>query len=226
MFLLLCCAPLAAKPKIFPPAIYMFEGYPDLPRCEVAFINGMNHRPQRACKCAGVLVGITEGYNVYTVYNPTDGVFGDLKKGYHELFHLKATPPVFQLHDKWNAFFANSDERELFLQFCHSQGAIQVRNALIRYPHELRKRIVVVAIAPAAYIPDAICHHALHYVSRRDIVHHLDYVGKKLCKESTVTLTPHPEAAFFDHHFLSPTYRPAIEHHLKEFLKKEVFLDD
>ena len=36
--------------------------------------------------------------------------------------------------------------------YCHSQGVIHVRNALIDYPEELRQRILVVAISPGGYI--------------------------------------------------------------------------
>lgn len=210
---------LLAKQKEFPPAIY-YLGLPNLPKGEIAFINGMNHKPHRAVKCSLMLSELAGKHNVYTIYNPTHGLFGDLRKCYHELYKFKVSLPVSKLHEKWDAFFAANPGHRKYLQFCHSQGAIQVRNALFRYPKELRKRIIVIAIAPAAYIPDEICHHALHYVSRRDIVPYFDKLGRNLCKESTVILTPHKDARFFDHHFLSPTYRPAIAHHLQEYLRE------
>lgn len=45
---------------------------------------------------------------------------------------------------------------------CHSQRAIHTCNALIDYPDELRKRIHVVAIAPAAYIYEETCGSVIH----------------------------------------------------------------
>lgn len=195
--------------------------HPHLPNGEIAYINGMNHKPERAIKCAETLSGLAGTYNIYTVYNPTGGFLADIAKCFAELYHYKATPPVRKLHEKWDAFFiANPEERKL-LQFCHSEGTIQVRNALLRYPPHLRKRIIVIAIAPAAYIPDFICAEAIHYASRRDIVPSLDRRGKKWCAHKTVILTPHPKASFFDHHFLSPTYEAAISHHLKQYLAEE-----
>lgn len=194
---------------------------PAVPNGEVSFINGMNHKPDRAVSCAKMLSEITGGYNVYVVYNPTGGFLHDLAKCFVELYNYKATPPIRKLHEKWDAFFDAYPKDRKLLQFCHSEGSIQVRNALFRYPPALRKRIIVIAIAPAAYIPDFICSDAIHYASRRDIVPNLDKRGKKWCANKTVILTPHPRASIFDHHFLSPTYQPAINHHLKQYLIEE-----
>lgn len=47
--------------------------------------------------------------------------------------------------------------------FCHSQGAVHIRNALIDYSPELRERIIVVAIAPGAYVYKEICASVIHY---------------------------------------------------------------
>lgn len=194
---------------------------PPFPNGEVTFINGMNHKPDRALRCAQTISDLGGNYNVYVVYNPTNGFWPDLAKCFVELFHYKATEPVRKLHEKWDLFFHTAAPGDKLLQFCHSQGTIQVRNALLRYPPELRKRIIVIAIAPAAYIPEMICYQALHYASRRDIVPRFDRRGRKWCKDTTIILTPHPKAAFFDHHFLSPTFRPAIHHHLRHYLEKD-----
>lgn len=218
----LCGSSLFAKPpqKKFQCKIYDLP-LPRLPNGEVAYVNGMNHKPERAIHCAEILSDLAGGFNIFVVYNPTGGFFKDIAKCFVELFHFRNTEPVHKLHQKWDHFFSTHGPNAKLLQFCHSQGSIQVRNALLRYPPSCRERIVVIAIAPAAYIPDFICCEAFHYASRRDIVPHLDGKGKKLCKEKIVTLTPHPEAAFFDHHFLSPTFHPAIRHHLKVYLEKE-----
>jgi hypothetical protein len=60
-------------------------------------------------------------------------------------------------------FFEKSSANVKFLMICHSQGAIHVRNALLDYSPELRKRILVVAIAPAAYIYRETCAKVIHY---------------------------------------------------------------
>lgn len=219
VLILLSTAKIEAKRYEFEPCIFYLD-YPDFPRGEVAFINGINHKPPRAIKCTKFVGELAGKRKIFAIYNPTEGLFGDLKECYHELFKYKISPPIAKLHQKWYDFFATHGKREKFLQFCHSQGAIQVRNALLFFPEELRKRVIVVAIAPAAYISQEICANAYHYVSRRDIVPYIDRIGRRKCKNTIITLTPHPDAAFFDHHFLSPTYKPAITHHLMQYLKE------
>lgn len=208
-----------AKPKVYHPQIYYLT-LPDLEEGEIDYVNGMNHKPGRAVQCGTFLSELADNHKIFIVYNPTSGLFGDLKKSYHELFKCKISKPVVLLHQKWNHFFQeHPDVNQKLLQFCHSEGAIQVRNALLFYPPQLRKRIIVVAIAPAAYISQEICCQAFHYVSRRDIVPFFDRQGRARCADSIVTLTPHRDAHFFDHHFLSPTYHPAITYHLQEYIR-------
>lgn len=209
---------LHAKPKTYPCIIYRLP-VPDMPSGDVAFVNGVNHKPERAIKCGSLLSNLSGGYNVFVIYNPTHGLLGDLRKCFHELFRFKLSQPVGKLHEMWDYFFETAGPHERLLQFCHSEGAIQVRNALIRYPENLRRRIIVVAIAPGAYIDQGLCYKTYHYVSRRDIVPLLDRKGFKRCRDRVCVLTPHQDAAFFDHHFLSPTYRPAIYHHLNRFVE-------
>ena len=79
---------------------------------------------------------------------------------------------------------------------------------------ELRKRIIVLAIAPGAYIDDKYAHKVTHYRSTRDIVPLFDFVGAFRCRESTVVLKPHPDAPWFDHSIDSPTYQKAIREHV------------
>ena len=96
-----------------------------------------------------------------------------------------------------------------------------VRNALRMCPDWVRKRIRVVAIAPAAYIDDYLCHSVVHYVSDGDIVHRIDAEGRERCKHTTRVLERHKDArGLVDHAFLSPTFQPAIYHETHSYLKK------
>jgi hypothetical protein len=104
---------------------------------------------------------------------------------------------------------------------CHSQGAIHVRNALLDYSHELRKRILVVAIAPAAYIYQETCAKVIHYRAewRRDFLPRLDRAGDKREKDTIVNLSSHSNASAFDHEFMSPTYQKELRKHIKNYIK-------
>ena len=103
---------------------------------------------------------------------------------------------------------------------CHSQGAIHVRNALLDYPPELRERILVVAIAPAAYIYQQTCAKVIHYRAEwwRDLVPRFDIFGAARAKDTIVTLTSHPSAGAFDHEFMSPTYEKKLGEHIASYI--------
>ncbi|KAF3362714.1 hypothetical protein PHSC3_000701 [Chlamydiales bacterium STE3] len=47
-----------------------------------------------------------------------------------------------------NNFYENHSFDTMYLQTCHSQGAIPTRNDLLDYPENLRKRMFVVAVVP------------------------------------------------------------------------------
>ncbi len=133
-----------------------------------------------------------------------------------------ATEPVKQLHTMWNSFFEKSSVNAKFLMVCHSQGAIHVRNALLDYPPALRKRIIVVAIAPAAFIYQATCAQVIHVrneSSLRDFVPRFDSEGAKRSKETIVNVKSHPDADRFDHSFISPTYRSELYLRLNNFIE-------
>jgi len=133
------------------------------------------------------------------------------------------TEPVRQLHNMWNSFFEKSSANAKFLMVCHSQGAIHVRNALLDYPPELRERILVVAIAPAAYIYKETCAKVIHYRAEwwKDIVPRFDRAGAKREKDTIVTLTSHPDASGFDHEFMSPTYQEKLQEHIRYYIQTQ-----
>lgn len=191
-------------------------GLPELPKGQVGFINGMATKESIAKDHAIYLAKLAGGYNIHAVYNPTHTAPIDIIGCADELYNYSITAPVHKLHQNWNAFFKNAGGKELYLQICHSEGAILVRNALLRYPEHLRKRIIVVAIAPGAYISQEMCYRSDHYISTRDFVPLFDKSGRKICQDTIVRLNPHAEAGRHDHNFQSKTY---IESLIKELRK-------
>ena len=120
----------------------------------------------------------------------------------------------------WNSFFEKSSANAKYLMICHSQGAIHVRNALLDYPPELRERILVVAIAPGGYIYRETCADIIHYRAEwwRDLVPRLDRTGARREKDTTVNLSSHPDACFWDHEFMSPTYERELRKHITNYI--------
>ena len=144
---------------------------------------------------------------------------------------------VDELIIKWSRFFAkHRDTPDMkLLHFCHSQGAIHSRNALMQLPLMVRNRIIVVAIAPAAIIPNGLCYRAFNYASKNDIVPYgeLAYRGffdPQECGISPVTqqaldwrnqlilLDPHPNEKGMGHDFQNPTFAEKIKNHIMEYL--------
>lgn len=194
-------------------------GLPELPKGQVGFVNGMATKFSAAIGHALYLSKLAGGYNIHAVYNATHSTPIDFLACAKELYNFVATAPVCKIHQNWNAFFSNAGSQELYLQFCHSEGAILVRNALLDYPDHLRKRIIVVGIVPGAYIPKEICARVIHYVSTRDFVPLFDKMGRKICQDTIVRLMPHPNAHFHDHDFQSKTYEEAIINEFEKYFK-------
>ena len=194
---------------------------PSLPNdLGIGFINGICNN-FKGSKENAEHVSKLAGYNVHAVYNATHGMM-DIPECLMGLNYI-ATEPVRQLHRMWNGFFEKSSANAKFLMICHSQGAIHVRNALLDYPPELRERILVVAIAPAAYIYQETCAKVIHYRAEwwRDFVPRFDRAGAEREKDSIITLTSHANASAFDHEFMSPTYQERLQHHIRRYIKSQ-----
>lgn len=158
------------------------------------------------------------GTAVMYAVNRTTVIF-DILRAFVELFFFNRTPAEKRLTNMWNQYFMVNPDG-YFLQICHSEGAIIVRNALMNYPEDLRNRIIVLAIAPAAYIDKDLCKQVNHYRSTRDFVPLFDIFGASRCAETTTVLKPHPNAPLFDHAYSSPTYAKVISDHIDDFNSK------
>jgi len=199
------------------------QGLPEPSDMQIGFINGMDTTFASARASALYISQLSGGYNVHAVYNATHGKLVDLQECKMGLKCI-ATDPVRQLHKMWNDFFEKSSANAKFLMICHSQGAIHVRNALLDYSPELRKRILVVGIAPGGYVYRETCAEVAHYRVKwwRDFVPRIDFNGSKREKDTTITLDSHPNAPVFDHDFTSPTYQIVLRKHIINYLNGKV----
>lgn len=195
---------------------YPGKEYADLAICT---INGVNVTDSENDEGIGHLQKLTGGAKIRAVYNATHGFIVDLFECVLGLFGV-STRPVRLLHEVWYDFFLHASPYAKILQYCHSQGAIHLRNALASFPEHLRNRILVVAIAPAAYISEKLCGGVRHYRAPwyRDFVPQIDLFGKWGSKATTV-LNSHPDASWFDHGFCSKTYEEVIHRHAKRYIK-------
>jgi hypothetical protein len=163
------------------------------------------------------LSDLSGGYNVHGVYNATHYALdiAECMLGWCGI----ATPPVKELHKVWDHFFTHSSPDATFLNVAHSQGCIHLANALESYPLDLKKRIYVVAIAPAKYIDKENCKKVWHYRAQpdRDLIPMLDIIGGTKAISTIITLDSDIDANIIDHNFNSPTYRRNLIKHLKKY---------
>jgi hypothetical protein len=109
------------------------------------------------------------------------------------------------------------------MQFCQSNGSTVVRNALLSYDFEKRKRVALIAIAPSSFISPDICRSVRHLCSKNDFIYMFDIIGQITCHKTIRYLDRHPNASFFDHDFQSPTYEKPAKEFYKEFINTKGF---
>jgi hypothetical protein len=158
------------------------------------------------------------GYNIHITYNETYNSSADISRAINELSNRYESKAVNILKNEWVDYLSKNDSNR-YLQICHSEGAIIIRNALEKTPKDMRNRIDVIAIAPAAYIDENLCNSRVHYVSNRDLVPYLDINGYFNNKDSIIKIKPHHDAKFLDHNFDSLTYKDFIKNELDKFIK-------
>jgi hypothetical protein len=159
-----------------------------------------------------------QGAKIYSIHNASNSIFFDVPECAlgHLGFH---TPPVQLLKNKWNHLIESYGPHAKFLEICHSGGADHLKNALLTSSESIRQRIIVLAIAPSVIIPNELCFRSFNYISKQDFVTHLDIWGKKRYGKELHVLEPHPDAKFWDHPFLSPTFKDTIQDHISNYIK-------
>jgi len=197
-------------------------------------INGINTSLHESIQHAEYLTQFTNGLSVTWIHNHSNGSLVDI--GECIALNFAGTSPNTKTleRDEWIAFHEKNRDnpRAKCLHYCHSQGAIATKNALESVPEEIQKRVIVVAVAPAAVIPSKLCYESYNYASKQDKV----YLAEMLCKsagnldlgkqaledfEQLILLEPHEGATGLDHDFESPTFSQKIADHLNTYLQPQ-----
>lgn len=213
---------------------------------QVGGINGMNTSLENCLSHISYLNRIAQNpdqnlqYELEWVRDKSHGFFIDLAEiiGMNFLGYSPNTAP--ELRANWTYFHnANLDNPNAkYLQFGHSKGMIDIRNALADCPKEIRDRVIVVGIAPAAILPDDACFDSYHYATINDIVplgevsffyafdtnecgispitqHKVDLLDRLIIVESE------GGNLLSDHDFQNPIYQPYILKHLTEHIAND-----
>jgi hypothetical protein len=137
-------------------------------RGQIGFVNGMNLTPRAAFYDAYRLwQSACQGNRLTCVYSATKGGW-DYLGGLYAQKGIVLPASRLLIH-QW-AEFLTREPHARFLQICASRGAIEVQAALLCLPEEIRKRIIVIAIAPAYLIPSTACYRAVNLVIEEDPV--------------------------------------------------------
>ena len=111
---------------------------------QIGGINGMNTSEIEKHSHMTYLSNLAKDVSIDWVYNRTHGVPSDLL----EIFTLNyngISPNTEDLLTKnWTAFHEQNKDNPgvKYLQYCHSKGAIEVKNGLMKLPPEIRNRII------------------------------------------------------------------------------------
>lgn len=181
-------------------------------------INGICTNYAQAMEHSRYISNFAGGANVHGVHAASYGMKYDLCRARIE-YNNTATEPVRLLHQVWNNHFNKAGYNASILATAHSRGAIEVKLALLTYDKELRKRIYVIGIAPAAYIDPNTCGGVRHYLSKNDFVPKIDISGARKFASTIYTLDPHPNATWPDHGLESPTFFEPLRRTIEEYLK-------
>lgn len=208
-------------------------------RALILGINGISTSLQEALAHQAYLNSLAgETIGIDFIYNHSHSKFIDILET--ALFNYGGFSPNVEklLVSAWMEFHEKNKghpERKI-LQICHSQAALHVYNALANLPKEITDRLIIVSIAPAKIFPEACCHRLVQYASKRDCIYlaELTHAGffdtnevkvsersQKILEEmeNLILLDPHPDAKGLDHGFESPTFKPILEAHLREYLE-------
>jgi hypothetical protein len=207
-----------------------------IPNLGIGGINGMNTKLDYALGHATYLQQFASGVDLDWVYNCSHGPIADAV----EIFanYMGYSPNTANLlRNTWTEFhFANNTNSNIkYLQYCHSQGAIHVRNALAGLPKEIRDRVIVVAIAPGAIIPDDMCYRSFNYACKGDPVPLGEFIpagafdtneigmSPKMREvmtnqEQLIVLQSHPASTGIGHDFRDPTFAAVIKQHMEDYL--------
>ncbi len=220
-----------------PPSHIFVQVGKQLENKKIFGFNGIGNQFADAQAHAVYLQQLSGGYEVNWVFSNTQSIPIDVAKAGASLLGY-VSPEAKMLEAELLDFHyqhLNDPNAKCFLS-CHSRGAIDVKNALLELPPEVRQRVIVVAVAPAVVVPQALCHRSFNYATKGDPVPHLQtWAIAGFGLESGLTpelyqdiydenhrelimLEKHPDQSGIGHEFQEPGYAKVLQDHLLQFV--------
>ena len=192
----------------------------ELKRGSISFGNGLFNLLIDNIRSTERISKLSGGYAVTGMYNDSRGP-GAIK-AVLESFGYK-TYEVMNLRTKFcRSFLDFAAQRTLgedvkHLHVPHSQGGIQVKNALKNLPKAVQQHIEIFNVNGAKTIPRKYCFSVDNVQSSRDLVSRLDVVGQIKYRDQVQVVEAHPDASWFDHSISSPTMIKPLKKALEDF---------
>lgn len=174
---------------------------------QISFQNGMGSRLEHAKEHAEKISSYAKNHNVHVVYSTTLGLHRDLASSILGQCGV-LTPPSTKALKLWTRFFSeNSSDR--LLHICYSRGAIETDNALKQLRKSLQKRIIVINIAGAHFIPAHRAHRVVNLAIEKDPIVQIATNRHLLRSEETRILPPHNDEEDL-HNLHGSSYKKAL----------------
>lgn len=205
--------------------------------CRIGGINGMDTSLAEAYDHAKYLGKMASDHSIDWVYNHTNGKGSDLAEIFAMNYVGYSPNTCNLLRETWIKFHEDNKDNPhaKYLFFCHSQGAIHTKNTLLSLPEEIRKRIIVIAIAPAAIIPKDLCYDSYNYACSKDVVPMGEAVFASILdpgldgrsellehaldiRKELIIIDPHPSDKGMGHEFQNPIFKSVIDTHVTQYL--------
>ncbi len=199
---------------------YELEGRSDLDKGQISYINGLS---TPLCQAQWDAYRFSDNLcnrrQIHGVYNPTHGYYKDLINTLHAqngtLFKVNE-----RLLKQWCHFFQHNHHEIRYLQICFSQGVAIVNATLNQLPPEYRKRICVIAIAPAILIPPNPDCQVMHFVKKSDTVPNLLTTNRhRLNREDKeIIIVPEDDSTIHPHDPHGMMYQKAIQPYISSYI--------
>lgn len=207
--------------KYYEPSHRFDLGRPETPDRRIVYMGGINNDKNAHIDHANYISKMAGGNNINIIYNATHGGCFDALQAQDSLKYVCTNPERELVHDIFD-YFSNSSSSATLLIVAHSHAAAIVRNTLHYYPvEEHKKRIFVLAIAPAAYTDPRNCGTVKNFRHPNDIVPTLDKYGAYHFAHTIYDICPVVPNSFACHHsFQDPIYFETLRSEINKYLDR------
>lgn len=209
--------------NFFESSLYEIVGTKHLKHVHFGFGNGLFNEQIKSQLNGSWISQLAGGVNVCCIFNRLQVSASNLLRYLAEACGACTLPSkLYRL--QWRYMKDVCPDR-VFVQVCHSWGALLAHNALKEIVQEggsmaewAKRKLIIVAIAPARLIPREMCLDAFNLVSKADwFIRPIQCLSGR--KADRMLLEKAEGAPAFDHACMSPTFAEPLRHIFSRIIK-------